>query len=131
MTWMDFKREYYQQYFTDCYQDQKRREFTELKQDSMSVADYEAAFIDLSRFAYVANEREKCRLFQDGLNLPIQAKTRMQQYGSYSDLVQGALEAEDIEEAFSSRRQDKGKKKLSFSSAKSWFRKFRGSQRQR
>ena len=80
----------------------------------MSVADYEAAFIDLSRFAYVANEREKCRLFQDGLKLPIQAKTRMQQYISYSDLVQGALEAEDIEKAFSSRRQDKGKTKLSF-----------------
>ena len=40
------------------------------------------------------------------------------------------MEAEDIEKAFSSRQQDKGKKKLSFSSAKSWFRKFRGSQRQ-
>ena len=104
MTWVDFRREYYQQYFTDRYQDQKRREFTELRQGSMSVADYEAAFIDLSRFAYVANEREKCRLFQDGLKLPIQAKTRMQQYSSYSDLVQGALEAEDIEKAFSSRR---------------------------
>ena len=71
VTWADFRREYYWQYFTDRYQDQKRREFTELKQGSMSVADYEAAFIDLSRFAYVANEREKCQLFQDGLNLPI------------------------------------------------------------
>ena len=70
MTWADFRREYYRQYFTDRYQDQKRREFAELKQGSMSVADYEAAFIDLSRFAYVANEREKCRLFQDGLKLP-------------------------------------------------------------
>ena len=70
------------------------------------MANYEAAFIDLSRFAetFVANEREKCRLFQDGLNLPIQAKTRIQQYHSYSDLVQGALEAEEIEKAFSSRR---------------------------
>ena len=53
----------------------------------MSLTDYEAAFIDLSRFAYVANEREKCRLFHDGLNLLIQAKTRMQHYGIYSDLV--------------------------------------------
>ena len=70
----------------------------------MSMADYEAAFIDLSNFTYVANEREKCRLFQDRLNLLIQAKTRMQHYDSYSDLVQGALEAEDIEKAFNSRR---------------------------
>ena len=78
MTWADFRREYYQQYFTDRYQDQKRREFTEPRQGSMLVADYEAAFIDLSRLAYVANEREKCRLFQDGLRLPIQSQTRMQ-----------------------------------------------------
>ena len=70
----------------------------------MLVVDYEAAFIDLSRFAYMANEREKCQLFQDKLNLPIQAKTRMQHYDSYSDMVHGALEAEDIEKAFSSRR---------------------------
>ena len=73
----------------------------------MSVEDYEAAFIDLSRFAYVANEREKYRLFQDGLNLPIQAKTRMQHYSSYSDLVQEALEAEDIEQAFNSTDRTK------------------------
>ena len=85
----------------------------------MLVADYEAAFVNLSRFAFMANEREKCWLFQDGLNLPIQVKTRIQYYSSYSDLVQGALEAEEIEKAFSSHRQDKGKKKLSFSSAKS------------
>ena len=72
----------------------------------MSMVDYEATFIELSRFteAFVTNEREKCRLFQDGLNLSIQAKTRMQHYSSYSDLVQGALEAEEIEKTFSSHR---------------------------
>ena len=75
------------------------------------MADYEAAFIDLSRFAemFVVNEREKCWLFQDGLNLLIQAKTRMQHYGNYSDLIQGALEAKEIEKAFSSQRQQQSK----------------------
>ena len=97
----------------------------------MLVADYEAAFIELSRLAeiFMTNEKEKCRFFQDGLNLPIQAKTRMQYYSSFSDLVYGALEAEEIETAFNSCRQDKDKKKLIFSSTKSWFLKFRGSQR--
>ena len=73
MTWEDFRREYFQQYFMERYQDQKRREFTGLRKGSMSVADYEAAFIELSRFAetFVTNEREKCRFFQDGLNLLI------------------------------------------------------------
>ena len=95
----------------------------------MSMADYEAAFINLSRFVktFVANKREKCRLFQDGLNLSIHAKTRMQHCSSYFDLVQEALEAEEIEKAFNTCRQNKDKKKLIFSSGKSWFWKFRGS----
>ena len=44
-----------------------------LTQGSMLVADYKAIFIVLSKFAetFMADEREKCRLFQDGLNLPI------------------------------------------------------------
>ena len=65
-----------------------------LTQRSMLVVDYEVAFIEISKFAetFVMDEREKCRLFQDGLNLSIQAKTRMQHYNCYSDLVQEALE---------------------------------------
>ena len=71
MTWEDFWREYFLQYFTDRYQDQKRREFTTLTQGNMSMADYVATFIKLSKFAgaYVADGREKCILFQDRLNL--------------------------------------------------------------
>ena len=40
----------------------------------MSMADYEVVFIELSRFAetFMMDEREKCRLFQDGVNLSIQ-----------------------------------------------------------
>lgn len=36
----------------------------------MIVAEYEAKFIELSHFApmFVADERKKCRLFQDGLS---------------------------------------------------------------
>ena len=68
----------------------------------MSVVDYEATFMELSRTAetFVVDEREKCRLFQDGLNLLISAQIMMQHYNSYSDLV----EAEEIEKAFSSQR---------------------------
>ena len=65
MTWRDFKRKYYQHYYNDCYKDQKKREFTHLTKENMSVADYEATFIELSRFAetFVADEREKCSIF--------------------------------------------------------------------
>ena len=55
----------------------------------MSVVDYEATFVELSKFAeaYVVDKRKKYRLFQDGLNLQIKAKTRMHHYSSYSELV--------------------------------------------
>ena len=44
-----------------------------MTQGNMFVVDYEATFIELSRFAeaFVVDEREKCRLFQEGLNLLI------------------------------------------------------------
>ena len=65
LTWEDFKRKYFQQYFTDRYRDQKKRKFMRLTQGNMSVVDYEATFIELSRFAeaFVVGEREKYRLF--------------------------------------------------------------------
>ena len=65
VTWDDFKREFFQQYHSAVYQDQKRREFLNLTQERMTVADYEAKFTELSRFApvFVAEEKEKCRLF--------------------------------------------------------------------
>ena len=52
----------------------------------MSVAKYEATFIELSLFVetLVVDERKICRLFQDRLNLQIKAKTSMQCYSNYS-----------------------------------------------
>ena len=72
----------------------------------MSVAEYEATFIELSRFAetLVADEEEKCRLFQEGLNLSIKAKTTMQSYDTFLELVQASLKAEGLEKEFSNRR---------------------------
>ena len=65
MTRRDLKREYYQQYYTDHYKDQKRREFTRLTQGGISVIDYEATFIELSKFVaiFVTDEWKKSRLF--------------------------------------------------------------------
>ena len=42
------------------------------------MTDYEATFTQLSRFAeaFIAEEREKCRLFHDGLNLSIKPKPK-------------------------------------------------------
>ena len=55
------------------------------------MVNYKATFIELSRFAeaYVTDEREKYRLFQDRLILSIKAKARMHHYNNYFELCRG------------------------------------------
>ena len=46
----------------EVYQDEKRKEFLNLKQNNMSIVDYEVQFNQFSRYAsyMVATERDKC-----------------------------------------------------------------------
>ena len=55
----------------------------------MSVAEYEAAFTTLSKYAaaLVTDEVEKCRIFQDGLNHQIKARIRLLHIKNYPKLV--------------------------------------------
>ena len=63
-------------YFPDTARHVKAQEFLELKQGAMTVMDYVARFIELSRFAddYVATDMAKVRRFVNGLKLSIRAK---------------------------------------------------------
>ena len=72
----------------------------------MSVAEYEATFMALSKYAtaLVTDEEEKCRMFHDGLNPQIKARVRLHHIRSYLELVQEALKAEEIEQDFASQR---------------------------
>ena len=74
-------------------------EFLALTQGRLSVAEYEATFIALAKYAptLVAEEKEKYKIFQDGLNTQIKAKIRMYHINSYPELVQASLEAKEIE----------------------------------
>ena len=78
----------------------------------MSVVEYEAIFTKLFKYAavFVAEEGEKCRMFQEGLNHQIKTKIRLHHFIHYPNLVQGALKAEEIEKDFASRRQGRGKR---------------------
>ena len=77
-----------------------------MTQGRLSVTEYEATFIALAKYAanLVAEEEEKCRMFQDGLNNQIKARVRMYHISSYPELVQAALEAKEIEQDFFNRR---------------------------
>ena len=51
LTWDDFLREYHDKYTPSVYKKEKRREFIELKQDKMTVAEYGLRFTQLSVYA--------------------------------------------------------------------------------
>lgn len=66
--------------------------FLELKQDNMTVAEYEARFTELSRFVpeFVNTDAKKARRFQQGLKQWIQNKVAIFELIDYAILVQKA-----------------------------------------
>ena len=63
-----------EKYFPEHVQEQKEREFTELVQSALSVAEYETKFSVLEKYALhiFDNTRRKLKKFMDGLrsNIP-------------------------------------------------------------
>ena len=74
------------------------------------MAQYEAKFIELSRFApqLIATEKEKILKFQDGLKSYLKNKISILKLSVYSDVVDRALIAEkDNEEVHQYREQQR------------------------
>ena len=67
--WEEFKKEFYDRFFPSMVQQAKAQEFTDLVQGSMTVKQYAAKFIELSRFAsYLVSTGElEARKFKRGL----------------------------------------------------------------
>ena len=61
IVWRQFKEAFYKKYFPDSVRRQKVGEFVRLEQRDLTVAQYEAKFTELSRFApqLIATEEEK------------------------------------------------------------------------
>ena len=51
INWEEFVKKFYDQYFTERFRGKQASNFDELVQGSMGVTQYEAKFIELSRFA--------------------------------------------------------------------------------
>ncbi|XP_028098946.1 uncharacterized protein LOC114298548 [Camellia sinensis] len=67
--WAQFLEIFYDKYFPQCVRDRKVPEFMELKQNSMTVVEYEAKFTKLARFPphVVDTDYKKARHFEGGL----------------------------------------------------------------
>ena len=87
---------------TKMYRDFKWKQFLNLKQRNLSVAEYEKEFSHLSKYALelVLTEAFRCRKFEDGLHDSIKRylapMTSLQQVDFYQ-LVQAAMKVERLE----------------------------------
>nr|POE89073.1 hypothetical protein CFP56_57274 [Quercus suber] len=70
ITWEKFKEVFNRTYFLGVVRDRKAREFFDLVQGAMTVEEYAAKFVELSRFApyLIPDESKKVKMFREGLN---------------------------------------------------------------
>ena len=70
MTWEFFVQEFRAKYVTDMYRESKWKQFLNIKQRNLSVAEYEKEFSHLSKYApeVVLTEAFRCRQYEDGLH---------------------------------------------------------------
>ena len=68
--WELFIQEFRSKYVYDMYKETKWKQFLNLKQRNLSVAEYEKEFNHLSKYApeSVLTEVFRCRQFEDGIN---------------------------------------------------------------
>ena len=81
-----------------------------MEQSDLTMAQYEAKFTELSRFApqLIATEEEKALKFQDGLKPYLKNKISILKLGDYPEVVDRALIAEkDNEELYPYREQQR------------------------
>ena len=112
MTWEFFVQEFRAKYVTEMYRDSKWKQFLNLKQRSLSVAEYEKEFSHLSKYTpeLVLTEAFRCRQFEDGLHDSIKrylAPMTSLQTVDFYQLVQAAMKVERLETSSKERFQKK------------------------
>ncbi|XP_028051981.1 uncharacterized protein LOC114256509 [Camellia sinensis] len=96
LVWSKFLELFNEKYFPEAVRRQKQVDFLNLKQNDISVAQYEAKFAELLRYAphQVAIGEDRVMLFENGLQSEIYAKVAILEMKTYSALVSKALQGE-------------------------------------
>jgi len=97
LDWQTFRGIFEDKYYPSTYCEAKRDEFLGLKQGSLSVAEYERKYTELSRYAdvIIASESDRCRRFERGLRFEIRTPvTAIAKWTNFSQLVETALRVE-------------------------------------
>ncbi|KAL2226383.1 UNVERIFIED_CONTAM: Transposon Ty3-I Gag-Pol polyprotein, partial [Sesamum indicum] len=91
LTWNDFLKEFADKYTPPVYRNRKKVEFLEIKQNELSVAEYELQFVRLSKYApeEVSTDELRRDRFERGLRLEIREKIAIKppSYGNLNPTV--------------------------------------------
>lgn len=92
ITWIIFKDEFNRHFFPRVVQDVKAREFMDIVQGRLSVIEYAARFLLLSRFAMylIPDEKKRTSKFDRGQNTRIQTMLTCFDICNFSQLVDRA-----------------------------------------
>ncbi|XP_073035270.1 uncharacterized protein [Primulina eburnea] len=107
LKWEEFKELFYAKYFSREVKAKKVKEFLELRQDSLSVAEYTLKFEEGCVFVpFIAeNDKDKGEHFLRGLKPEIRRDVHMAKVITYQDIVERALLAEHDEQEIEKERQ--------------------------
>jgi hypothetical protein len=96
ITWQQFRDSFRAHHVPEGLRTLKKKEFLSLKQEGMSVMAYRDKFIELSRYAQeeVTIDRKRQARFRDGLRDELQLQLMCIMFGSFHQLVDGALMVE-------------------------------------
>ena len=95
--WEKFKGVFYDNYFPEVVRERKEREFANLVQESMTVEQYVAKFIELSHFGphLILTEAKKASRFQKGLDERLRHHLIASGVDNYAESVKRAMRLEE------------------------------------
>ena len=95
-TWENFRTEFLDKYVPRWEIDRRRNEFARLEQGNLTVEQYDAEFTRLLRYVpyYQDDEREKARLFYQGLKPELQTILASADWNTYAQVVERAAMVE-------------------------------------
>ena len=112
MTWEFFVQEFRAKYITEMYRESKWKQFLNLKQGNLSVAEYEKEFSRLNKYTpeLVLTEAFRCRKFEnrlhDSIKRYLEPMTSLQTVDFYQ-LVQATMKVERLKTISKERSQKK------------------------
>ncbi|XP_030938281.1 uncharacterized protein LOC115963423 isoform X2 [Quercus lobata] len=97
ITWEKFKEVFNGTYFPDIVKDRKTREFSNLVEKAMTVEEYAAKFVKLSRFApyLILDEPKKVKKFREGPNGRIHPLIIASRVDTFTETVKWAMNLEE------------------------------------